>query len=540
VDHRVTQVERALSDSREGELTAEILIIGAGVSGIGMAIKLRENGFNDFTMVDKGADVGGTWRDNIYPGLTCDVPVLTFCYSFEPKSDWSSIWAPQAEILEYLRHCADKYDLRQHCRFNEEVLDATYDEQRCVWVTRFVSGLTCTSRFLINGSGYFSTPRLPDIEGIESFAGQLVHTSRWPSDISLEGKRVAIIGTGATGIQLAPSIEHRVDHLDVYQRTPPWLFPKPPLLLSQRTKWVLRHVPFAARVGRLLAYFITEMVFYRVYTNYPQMALLVRAIERFCANHIRRQVDDPELVEKLTPKYRWGCKRISYSSTFYPMFNKSHVELVTDPIARIAPTGVTTADGRQRDVDVLICATGFQPFQKGALPTYPVYGSGSVELREYWDQNRYQAFRSVAVNGYPNYFMVFGPYAINGASYFGMVEIAVHTIIRALRGARAAGADAIEVTAKAQQDEFASILRRKKTSLFTVDGCRNSNTYYIDRHGDTPGFRPTYHPVTWWESRTLRMTDFHLSSAATSNVGVRSAASALRRNRGHTRPQGRG
>jgi cation diffusion facilitator CzcD-associated flavoprotein CzcO len=492
----------------------EILVVGAGVSGIGTGIGLRKAGFEDFLIVDRAHEVGGTWRDHTYPGLTVDIPSLIYSFSFEQKPDWSSLWAPQAEVLDYCLGLADKYGLRPHLRFGQEVLEARYDESDRVWRTETADGITYESRYLINASGYFSAPRLPDVPGLDGFGGVIAHSSQWSDTLELRGKQVAVIGTGASAIQLAPHVAEVADGLAVYQRTPIWLLPKPPMRFRRPLREAFAKVPGFQRVARLATSAFMDLLFFRFFTNYPQVAGLARLVEKICRAHIRRQVDDPAVRDALTPRFSWGCKRPSFSGDFYPIFNKPGVELVTAPIEKVTADGVVTSDGRIRKTDVIVCATGYQPFEKAALPTYPVRGRDGQDLREYWDENRYQAFQGYAVHGFPNFFLVFGPYSIASSSYFAMVEVAVRSIVRCLEGARSRGADYVEVTPQAQAADHAETLRRKATSVWSTANCAASSSYYVDRFGDTPGFRPTYHWMEWWASRTLTMNHFSFAPPA--------------------------
>jgi cation diffusion facilitator CzcD-associated flavoprotein CzcO len=497
-----------------GAIDHEVLIVGAGIAGIGLGIKLRERGLRDFVILDKADDIGGTWRDHTYPGLTIDIPSLTFCFSFEQRSNWSSIWAPQPEMLDYLHHCVTKYGIRGHCRFGEEVVESRYDPDRNLWRTQTAAGRIWTSRFLVNGSGYFAAPRMPDIEGMDRFEGQVVHPSRWPADLDLAGKRVAFIGTGATGIQLAPKLAPSAGRLHVFQRTPAWLLPKPALLVPPPVQRLFRYVPGFQRALRLLVFLLMDVGFYRIYTDYPRVRWIPKLAERICRRHIQRNVHDPDLVERLTPNYTWGCKRPSFSADFYPMFNRDNVELVTDRITSLEPDAIVTADGIKREIDVLVCATGYAPFEKLTLPTYPVRGRDGIDLREFWDAERYQGYRGFAAHGYPNFFFIFGPYSIIGTSYFAMVEIAARHIVGCIEAARRAGSGYVEVSREAQAVEFAEIQRRKPRSLFSAANCGPARTFYVDRFGDSPGFRPWLHPTAWWQSRRLNLRDFRVDRPA--------------------------
>jgi cyclohexanone monooxygenase len=508
----------------------EILVIGAGLSGICAGIQFAQNNMNDFLILERAHDVGGTWRDHQYPGLTIDIPSLTYSYSFEQKPDWSSLWAPQAEMLEYCQEVTDKHRLRDHIRFGEVVVGAEFDEPTRTWVTTTATGSRYVSRFLVNASGFLNTPRWPDIPGIESFSGQKLHTSQWSPETDVSGKRVAFIGTGATGIQLAPQLAPQVEQLYVYQRTPIWLLPKPPLKFRPALKWSFRLVPGLLRTARLATASLMDLVFHRVFIHYHRMSWFGELAERICRSHIRTQVKDSSLHEELTPTYNWGCKRPSFSNDFYPMFNRENVELVTAPIERVTAEGVVTADGVERPVDVVICATGYQPFEHNTLPTYPVRGRDGLELRDYWDAHRYQAYRGFAVHGFPNFFLIFGPYSIPSTSYISMVELSTRNIISCIRATRMRDADFIEVTAEAQQEEWRDILERGRTGIWKTGNCATSNTYYIDRHGDTPTFRPELHPVAWWRSRRKPVTtrDFEIRRDDSDQIGPEQAPTERR------------
>ena len=484
-----------------GDVTSEIVVVGAGISGIGAAISLRRAGFDDFVVLERAGDIGGTWRDSVYPGLTCDVPALTYSFSSDQKPDWSSIWAPQEEILGYLRGCVDRHRLWPHLRFGCDVLEARYDEQASCWRVRTADGAEVVSRFLINASGFLNVAKWPSIPGFDLFTGQKIHPSQWPHDVDLREARIGFIGTGATAIQLAPELAPVARQLSIFQRTPIWLLPKPRLRVPAGLHAMWRRAPATQRAASLMTAAFMDLVFWRAFTDYDQVRLLGRAVESLARRHIRRQVDDPELATKLTLSYSWGCKRPSFSNVFYPIFNRDNVELVTERIERITPAGIVTADGTERAIDVLICATGYQPFAPNTLPTYPVYGRDGVELREHWFEHRYQAFRGFAMFGFPNYFVICGPYSIASTSYFTMVELAMRNISRLLSLARQERADYVEVRRQAQSEDWEYVIGRKASSIWAVANCASSNTYYLDRFGDTPQFRPTYSPGEWWRAR---------------------------------------
>jgi cation diffusion facilitator CzcD-associated flavoprotein CzcO len=494
------------------EFHHEIVVVGAGLGGIGTGIELKRNGFDDFVILEQSGGLGGTWRKHTYPGLTVDIPALTYSFSYEPKPDWSSLWAPQAEVLTYCEHCAEKHGLGPHFRFDTQVREARFDPSRGMWITRIDDDTEYVSRYLINASGYLSVPRLPAIDGLGNFGGKLIHTSDWSDDVDLAGKRIAFIGTGATGIQLAPQLAPIAERLSIFQRTPIWLLPKPAMRLPQMLKRTFAALPATQRLARVLTSAFQDLVFFRVFTNYPQVAAFGRAMERLGRWHIRRQVTDPKRREQLTPDYNWGCKRMSFSNDFYPMFNRDNVDLVTAPIVRATRDGLRTADGAEHPADVIVCATGYQPFERGALPTYTVQGTDGVSLDDYWEAHRYQSFRGFAVNGFPNFFLMFGPYSVSSTSYIALVEIGARNIVTCLKAARDRRADYVEVRSESQDTDMKEMWRLKATSVWNAGNCVTSNSYYVDRFGDSPGYRPRYHHQEWWASRKMNMEHFELRS----------------------------
>lgn len=509
-----TQVAEA--SANHTEIWTEVLVVGSGFAGICTGIKLREAGFNDFIIVERAHEVGGTWRQNRYPGLTVDVPSFTYCFSFEHKFGWSGIWTPQPEVLSYAHHCATKYGLMPHIQFGKTVTEANYDEVENVWVTRFADGSTIRSRYLVSGSGLTSTAHWPEIEGIEKFQGELTHTTEWPDDFDAKGKRVAIIGTGATSIQLAPEIAKDAGQLHVFQRTPIWVGPKPgdTWVFSKRLRAAFKYVPGLHLLVRSIFMGLYSLLFQRLFTNYPQIKPLIRGMEWVNRRHMRT-VEDPEVRAALTPTYSMGCKRPSWSNTYYPMFNQENVELVTSPITRITENGIVTADGVERPIDVLICATGQSPFGSKSMPTYPTRGTGGKDLWTFWDENRHQAVRSIAVNGFPNFFLIFGPHSSFAGTIIAMIEVQATNVVTCLKAVRERGANRIEADAEAQRRDFEKNNRlAREGSILYLGNCDQSNTYYIDRHGDTPMARQTNHVAEWWASKRLHknMSEFNITA----------------------------
>jgi cation diffusion facilitator CzcD-associated flavoprotein CzcO len=478
----------------------ETIIVGAGFSGIGTAIKLDKSGMGDYLVIEAGDGPGGTWHWNTYPGIAVDIPSFSYQFSFEQSPEWTRTYAAGRELKAYAEHCVDKYGLRRKIRFNTKVLGATFDDDEDLWRIEVDSGAPLTARFLINACGVLVTPNLPDIDGVDSFAGVTMHTARWDHTQDLTGKRVAIIGTGASAVQVIPEIAPIVERLTVFQRTPIWCFPKPDVPVSPTARRLMR-IPGGQIVQRLLSQAYVELTF-TLPAQYFTINPMAKKMSKFGASYLRKQVDDPEVRDKLTPRYDVGCKRPGFHNTYLSTFNRDNVELVTDPIDKITGSGVATTDGDTRDVDVLILATGFKVMDTDEQPTYPLTGSGGLSWREYWNDHRLAAYEGVSVPGFPNYFTVFGPYGYVGSSYFALVEAQSHHIARCLSRAR---------RTSARDRYFAEMLRKRHRQIFWQDSCQLANSYYFDKNGDVP-LRPTSTVEAYWRSRRFPLEDYAFTS----------------------------
>ncbi|MGC8115719.1 flavin-containing monooxygenase [Metapseudomonas otitidis] len=379
-----------------------VLIIGAGFGGIGLAIQLLKAGIRDFQILEKGDDVGGTWRDNSYPGAACDVPSHLYSYSFEPKADWSRKFAPQAEIFAYQRHCADKYGLRPHIRFGCEVAEATFDEGGGTWQVRSTAGETFRARALVSACGQLNRPAWPKVPGLERFRGALFHSARWDHGYSLEGKRVAVIGTGASAIQFVPQIAPKVARLSLFQRSAAYVIHKPDRAYRPWELALMRRLPALQKVDRLLKYVQHES---RVlaFSVFPPLMKLMRA--RF-HRHLARGIADPVLRQRLVPDYPLGCKRILISNDFYPALDRDNVEVVDCGISEVTEDAVIARDGRRIEVDAIILGTGFTATD--FLAPMTLRGRGGRDLNEAWRDGA-EAFLGISVSGFPNLFMLYGP-----------------------------------------------------------------------------------------------------------------------------------
>lgn len=488
----------------------DVIVVGGGFSGIGAGIKLREAGFS-FVILEKAADLGGTWRDNTYPGIAVDITSFTYSFSFEQNPHWSRLFAPGNELRAYAHHCVDKYGIRDAFRFGVEVDKAVFNEAQGTWQVQAKDGKTWRAKYLIAATGGLTQPKLPEIPGITEFTGKTMHTARWDHGYPLENKRVAVIGTGATSVQLVPSIAPVVKQLHVFQRTPIWILPKPDREIPQWLQWIFAKVPLAQQSVRNVTTFFTEIVMMLGIVYNKQTPQLIRALEALCMKHLEEQVNDPAVREKLRPNYGFGCKRPSISNDYLRTFNRSNVELVTDRIERITPTGIVTADGCEREIDTLVLSTGFKVYEKGNTPPFEMFGRDGIELGDFWEKNRYQAYEGASVPGFPNMFLIWGPYSASGSSWFAMIEANVHHALRCLKEARAKNVRLVEVSAEANATYFADILARQQNTVFYNQDCSRSNSYYFDKHGDAPFYRPSSGIEMWLRARTFPLSDYRFT-----------------------------
>ncbi|MEV6773718.1 NAD(P)/FAD-dependent oxidoreductase [Nocardia sp. NPDC051030] len=491
----------------------EVVVVGAGFCGIGSGIRLKESGIHDFVILEQADDIGGTWRDNTYPGVAVDIASSVYSFSFEMNPNWSRTYAPGRELKQYADHCMTKYGLRQHLRLRTRVHEARFDADVHLWRAQIEDLDTgerreLTARFVIGATGGLTQPKAPDIPGLENFGGVTMHTARWDHSIQLEGKRVAVIGTGATAVQVVPSIAPEVKQLSVFQRTPIWCVPKPDRTISSFEQTVYRRVPVTQTAMRYLQTSITETVMVGIRLYYKRFPWANHAVERICLEHLKRQVPDADIRAKLTPDYGFWCKRPTYSNDYWRTFMRDNVDLVTDKIERVTKTGIRTADGRLHKVDVLVLATGFKVFEIGNTPPFPLYGRDGTDLGHYWDAERYQAYLGASVPRFPNLFLMLGPYALTGGSWFQLVENQSRHAVRAIVEARRRGATLVEVRQEAHDRYFAQVQHRQQGTVFFNHNCGGANSYFFDRHGDAPFLRPGLAVEAWWNARTFDLDDY--------------------------------
>jgi cyclohexanone monooxygenase len=450
------------------------LIVGAGFAGLCAAIRLAEDGETDYVVIEKGDDVGGTWRDNTYPGACCDIPSQLYSFSFARNPEWTSSYSPQPEIWDYLRRVAREYGVLDRTLLGTELEHAAWDDDAQVWRCRTTAG-EVVANTLITGTGGLSEPRLPDIEGLGSFQGALFHSARWDHGVDLAGRRVAVIGTGASAIQIVPELQRIVGHLDVYQRSAPWVIPRNDRRYTRLERVALRHLPALGRLYRTGIYWAHEG-YVPAFTWQPRLGA---PAERAATANLRRGIKDPELREKVTPHFMLGCKRVLRSNTYYPALAADNVDLVTDPITRVTGSAVVTADGVEHPVDAIVVATGFYTTE---LPIAErIVGREGRTLAEEWAAGGMSAYKGTTVHGFPNLFMLSGPNTGQGhTSVVFVIESQVAYLRDAVRTMREQGYASVEPRADAQRRWNASLQRRMRLTVWSRGGC---SSWYLDSHG---------------------------------------------------------
>ena len=458
-----------------------VAILGTGFSGLGMAIRLKQQGEEDFVVLERADDVGGTWRDNTYPGCACDIPSVLYSFSFAPNPHWSHQYPPQREIWDYLRDCAKRFGILPHIRWNSELLAASWNEVEQCWHITTASG-QLTADFLVLGNGPLSEPSLPAMPGIERFEGTIFHSAQWRHDYDLTGKRVAVIGTGASAIQFVPQIQPLVGHLSLFLRTPPWIVPRLDHPISAGQQRLYRLFPFTQWVPRARIYLRQELLA----LGFIGRSKLMEKGMQGARQYLERQVADPELRAKLTPHYAMGCKRILVSDDFYPALAQPNIEVISERIHEIRANSIVTEDGKEHEVDTIICGTGFH-VTDAPLPRH-IFGVGGQSLAERWREG-ISAYLGTTVSGFPNLFLLIGPYTgLGHNSMVYMIESQLNYILDCLRMMKRRHIRAFEVRAEAHEAFDAEMQRRMENTVW-MSGC---TSWYLDARGHNrtlwPGF----------------------------------------------------
>lgn len=473
-------------------METDVLIIGTGFGGIGLAVRLLQAGRSRFVMLEKAADVGGVWRENTYPGAACDVPSHLYSFSFERQFDWSRTFAPQADILRYLRHCVDHYGLRPRIHTGKEVRSARYDRTSARWEVECHDGSHYRCRVLVAATGQLCRPLMPALPGLDQFTGVLFHSAQWRHDVDLAGKSVAVIGTGASAIQFVPTLARQAAKLTLFQRSPPWILPKPERLYTGAWGRLFRALPWLVTLHRLWIYIALEYRQPMLRGFRPWMAL----VERMFRQHLEEQVSDPDLRARLTPDYPLGCKRILISDDYYPALQQPNVTLVNEPVARLESDAIVSASGQRFPVDCVILGTGFDTTH--FLAPIQVTGLHGQTLTDTW-KNGAEAYLGLTVHGFPNLFLLYGPNTNLGHnSIVYMLESQFNYVLSALDALDhyPQPAAALNVRADIQQ-AFNQDLQQQLAKSVWSGGCRS---WYVDAQGHNannwPGFTFRYRALT--------------------------------------------
>ncbi|UUV29656.1 NAD(P)/FAD-dependent oxidoreductase [Amycolatopsis roodepoortensis] len=476
-----------------------VVIVGTGFSGLGMAIQLCKEGREDFVILEKADDVGGTWRDNTYPGCACDIPSHMYSFSFEQNPGWSRAYSPQPEIWQYMRDVAAKYDLHRFIRFGQEMTGARWDGDENRWHVASKSGDEFVAPALVAGVGALHLPQIPKLPGIERFKGRAFHSARWEHDYDLTGKRVAVVGTGASAIQFVPRIAKDVAELTLFQRTPPWIMPKPDREMPEALRKTFSSVPLLQRAFRNVLYWGLEA---RA-IGFNGQPWVMKIGQRIAKRNIHKSVKDPELRRKLTPDYTMGCKRVLVSNDYYPALARDNVDVVTDGVKEVREHSVVDGAGVEHEVDAIIYGTGFHVTD--AFDDLEIIGRDGRNLGKEWATEGMRTYQGITVSGFPNLFFLLGPNTgLGHNSVVFMIEAQISYVAQALRLARGR---ALDPRPEAQERFNTEIQRKLAKGIWTQGGCKS---WYLDAKGVNrtiwPGFTWRY----WLDTRKVRREDYEL------------------------------
>jgi cation diffusion facilitator CzcD-associated flavoprotein CzcO len=462
-----------------------VAIVGAGFSGLGAGARLLADGRTDFVILERAGAVGGTWRDNSYPGCACDVPSHLYSFSFAPNPRWTRSFSRQPEIWQYLEDLADARGLRPHLRLDTEVTQARWEPERSRWRLRTSRG-ELTAQVLISAAGPLSEPAVPDIPGLADFPGEVFHSARWDHDADLSGRRVAVVGTGASAIQIVPQIQPQAGRLVLFQRTPAWVLPRRDRRISAAERWLYRHVPVTQRAARLGIYLFRESAV----PGFVWRPALLLALQRVARQHLERSVPDPELRARLTPSYVTGCKRILLSNDFYPALTRPNTEVVASGLAKIDGKLLTAQDGSTHEADAIVFATGFRVTEPPIAAR--VYDAGGRSLAQAWRSDM-RALRGTTVTGFPNLCLLAGPNTgLGHTSMIHMIESQLNYVLDYLATLDRTGAGALDARPAAQDRWCAGVEQRMAGTVWSTGGCVS---WYLNAAGRIP---------TLWPGSTLR------------------------------------
>jgi cation diffusion facilitator CzcD-associated flavoprotein CzcO len=482
-----TASSKLATKSTQPVAVVNTLIIGAGFAGLGSAIRLKQAGLNDFVILERGTQVGGTWRDNNYPGAACDIPSNLYSYSFAQNPNWSRGFSGSPEILEYIHYLVNNFGLAESIRFKQNVAGLVFDETTGLWTINLADGSFYQARTVIGAQGPLSNFSFPKINGLENFKGKKIHSANWDHDYDLKGKRIAVIGTGASAIQIIPELVKTADFVKVFQRTPGWVTPRPDYKTPEWNKTVFRKIPAAQTAMRRALFWTHESMALAVIWNSP----LTKIAEQLAKGHLNRQVKDAWLRRQLTPDFKIGCKRVLVSNDYYPALQKPNCKLITWPIVQITENGVQTMEGVEHAVDCIVFATGFDVCKSGT--PFPITGLNGRNLDEEWSRGA-QAYKSINVSGFPNLFFTFGPNSGPGHnSALVYMESQIDYAVRVIKTIVDNDIKVLDVKAGVQAKYNKDIQKRLSKTNWN-SGCKS---WYLTEDGFNstmyPGFATQYH-----------------------------------------------
>ena len=476
-----------------------IAIIGSGFAGLCLAIQLKKRGVESFTIFEKAGRIGGTWRDNTYPGACCDVPAFSYCFSFEQKTDWSRKWAPQSEILEYIDSCARKYDLARHIRFNTEIAGARWDADESLWRLKTASGEEIVADVLVSGVGQLNRPSIPKIEGLENFKGVSFHSARWRHDVDLSGQNVAVVGNAASAIQFIPVIAPKVRRLSIFQRSANWMVERGDRAYTEAEKERFTRHRILALTYRWLIYFQHEI-------NWPifrRVKFFVERTQKMCDQYRRSTLKDPKLQESQLPDYPFGGKRMLISDDYFPALNRENVEVVLGGIDRVTENAIVTKDGRTIPADVIVLATGFQ--STSFLAPMTINGVGGRSLNDEW-HGAARAYLGIAVAGFPNLFLMYGPNTNLGHnSIIFMIECQTNYILGCLEQMDSRGLASIELSRAVMESFDTRVQRELQRTVWAATG----KSWYKTEDGRITNNWSGSTIRYWWETRHADLSLYH-------------------------------
>ena len=489
-----------------------VAIVGAGFGGLCAAIQLKRAGIDDFVVLERAEEVGGTWQANTYPGAQCDIPSILYSFSFAPNPRWSRLYPLQPEIKQYLRDCVERFGISAHLRLRHEVREACWDERAQHWQVETDHG-TWQAQVLIGAPGPFSTPSVPDFPGLARFRGRVIHTAQWDHEHDFTGERVGVVGTGASAVQVIPKLQPAAVSMTVFQRTPTWIMPHPDRSMTGLPRRVFERLPALQRLARAGFDLVQEAMV-------PGLVFrpaLLNGAEWLGRAQLRRQVRDTALREKLTPGYAFGCKRPTFSNSYYPALDAANVDVVTKGISEVVPEGVVTADGTTRELDTIVMATGFR------MTDHPMFGhirgKGGRSLQEVW-QGDPQAYLGTTISGFPNLFFILGPNSVTYTSQVITIEAQVDYALSALRAMHAQRLSSIDVREDVQRAFVAEMDRGLSGSVWNTGGCRS---YYLSETGRNFVFYPGFARRFRARTRTVDLAEFTTTTEDNTFEAARSA-----------------